>query len=87
MVRKFGNEVESPLVIDTPNQQEQSNTNYDKIVNLLITEFTDVQIIMSAMENEHLKPFADKAKVITLNKDKLFLKEKYDEVKKYFDEP
>lgn len=87
MVRKFGNEVESPLVIDTPNQQEQSNTNYDKIVNLLITEFTDVQIIMGAMENEHLKPFTEKAKVITLNKDKLFIKEKYNELKKYFDEP
>src|SRR5690606_13895966 len=35
MVEKFGNEVKSPLVIDTPNQQEQSHTNYEKIVALL----------------------------------------------------
>lgn len=86
MVRNFGNEVESPLVIDTPNQQEQSHTNYEKIVNILITEFKDVQIIMSAMENDHLKPFADKAKVIILNTNKLLLKEKYDIVKKHFEE-
>lgn len=86
MVEKYGNEVKSPLVIDTPNQQEQSHTNYDKIVELLTDEFSkDSQVILSAMENEQLKPFSDKAKIITLNKDKLLLKEKYDIVKKQFE--
>lgn len=85
MVEKYGNEVKSALIIDTPNQQEQSHTNYEKIVNLLTNEFSDdTQIIMSAMENEHLNPFVAKAKVITLDNDKLLLKEKYDELKDQF---
>jgi DNA repair exonuclease SbcCD ATPase subunit len=85
MVEKYGNEVKSALIIDTPNQQEQSHTNYEKIVNLLTNEFSDdTQIIMSAMENEHLNPFVAKANVITLNNDKLLLKEKYDELKDQF---
>lgn len=85
MVEKFGSEVKSALIIDTPNQQEQSHTNYDKIVSLLTSEFTnDTQIIMSAMENEHLKPYADKAKIIVLDRNKLLLKEKYDELKSEF---
>ncbi|CAA7197618.1 hypothetical protein CHRY9293_03691 [Chryseobacterium potabilaquae] len=36
------------------------------------------------MENEHLKPFVDKAKIITLDKNKLLLKEKFDELKDEF---
>jgi hypothetical protein len=85
MVEKFGSEVKSALIIDTPNQQEQSHTNYEKIVSLLTSEFTnDTQIIISAMENEHIKPFADKAKIIVLDKNKLLLKEKYDELKSEF---
>lgn len=85
MVEKFGNEAKSPLVIDTPNQQEQSFTNYEKIVELLTDDFLDGnQIIMSAMENEQLKPFADKAQIITLDENKLLSKEKYDEVKNIF---
>ncbi|WP_306014696.1 MULTISPECIES: hypothetical protein [unclassified Allomuricauda] len=85
MVEKFGNEAKSPLVIDTPNQQEQSFTNYEKIVELLTDDFLDGnQIIMSAMENEQLKPFANKAQIITLDENKLLSKEKYDEVKNIF---
>jgi hypothetical protein len=85
MVDMFGNEVKSALIIDTPNQQEQSHTNYDKIVRLLTSQFTnDTQIIMSAMENEHLNPYVDKAKVIILDKNKLLIKEKYDELKSEF---
>ena len=85
MVEKFGSEVKSALIIDTPNQQEQSHTNYDKIVSLLTSAFTnDTQIIMSAMENEHLKPYADRAKIIVLDKNKLLIKEKYDELKSEF---
>lgn len=85
MVENYGNEVKCALVIDTPNQQEQSHTNYEKIVNLLTNEFSeDTQIIMSAMKNEHLNPFVAKAKVITLDKDKLLLKDKYDILKDEF---
>lgn len=85
MVEIYGSEVKSALIIDTPNQQEQSHTNYDKIVNLLTNEISsDTQIIMGAMVNEHLKPFVDRANIIFLDKNKLLLKEKYDILKNEF---
>lgn len=86
MVEKFGNEVVSPLVIDTPNQQEQSHSNYNKIVEILTNNISKKsQIILCAMDNEHLKPFEEKAKIIILDKDKLLDKNKYNEIKKHFE--
>jgi|GEM_PF-605993 hypothetical protein len=86
MVEAYGNEVKSALVIDTPNQQEQSDTNYEKIVNLLTNRTSKkTQILLCAMENEHLDPFRKNAKVIILTKDRLLLKSKYENVKKAFD--
>ena len=85
MVEKFGNEVKSPLVIDTPNQQEQSHSNYEKIVDILTNKISkNTQIILCAMENEHITPFKEKAKIISLDKNKLLDKAKYEDVKKYF---
>jgi len=85
MVEKFGNEVKSALVIDTPNQQEQSDSNYDKIVDILTNKISDkTQVIMCAMENEHINPYKEKAKVITLNKDKLLSKTRYTELSDYY---
>lgn len=86
MVEEYGNEVKSALVIDTPNQQEQSDTNYDKIVNLLTNRASKkTQILLCAMENEHLNQFKKKAKVITLTKDRLMLKSEFEKVKTIFD--
>ncbi len=85
MVEKHSNEVKSALVIDTPNQQEQSDSNYDKIVDILTNKMSDkTQIIMCAMENEHLEPYKKKAKVITLDKDKLLNKTRYKELSDYY---
>lgn len=87
MVEEYGNEVKSALVIDTPNQQEQSDTNYDKIVNLLTNKTSKkTQIIMCAMENEHLEQYKEKAKTITLTKDRLMLKSEYEKVKAIFEQ-
>lgn len=86
MVEKYGNEVKSALVIDTPNQQEQSDTNYEKIVNLLTNKTSKkTQILLCAMENEHLEQFRKKAKIITLTKERLMLNSEYENVKKIFD--
>lgn len=85
LVEKYGNEVKCALVIDTPNQQEQSEMNYNKIINLLTNKISEeTQIILCAMENEHLKEFRDKAKIIILNEKKLLLPEMYEQVKKEF---
>ena len=40
---------------------------------------------MSAMKNEQLKPYAEKAQIITLDENKLLNKEKYEEVKIEFE--
>jgi len=86
MVEKYGNEVKSALVIDTPNQQEQSDTNYEKIVNLLTNKTSKkTQVLLCAMENEHLEQFRKKAKIITLTKERLMLESKYDDVKREFE--
>jgi hypothetical protein len=86
LVEKYGNEVKCALVIDTPNQQEQSEMNYNKIINLLTNKISEeTQIILCAMENEHLKEFRDKAKIIILNEKKLLIPEMYEQVKKEFD--
>lgn len=85
MVEKYQNEVLAPLVIDTPNQQEQSGTNYEKIVTLLLNKFKNGQVFIGAMENEHLKPLKLKSNVITLNTERLLIKTNYDKVKKEID--
>jgi hypothetical protein len=85
MVERFGNGVVSPLVIDTPNQQEQSDSNYDRIINLLSSKLNQNQVIMSAMENEHLKPLISSATVITLDSDKLLKPALYESVKAEID--
>ncbi len=82
MVGLHGSELISPLVIDTPNQQEQSHTNYENIVNLITTKIdNDYQLILCAMENEHLNKFSKGAKVIRLDKNKLLSDSQYEKLK------
>ena len=86
MVELHGNEVKCTLVIDTPNQQEQSNINYANIVNLITKETTeDNQVILCAMENDQLSDFTKNAKVFKLNKNKLLSDSLYDKVRIEFE--
>ena len=87
MINIYGSEINAPLVIDTPNQQEQSDKNYENIVNLITQKIPETeQIIICAMENDKLKEYKKDANVIKLNKDKLLQASKYDVVKQIFDE-
>jgi hypothetical protein len=82
----FGSEVKPPVIIDTPNQQEQSELNYDKIVDLFLKELPpDAQVIVCAMDNDHIKPFQDKATVISLDENKILRNEHYSIIKQEFD--
>ena len=69
------------MVIDTPNQQEQANQHYEKIIELIMKDTPDgSQIIMCGMENPFLRPYANVANVIELNEDKLLKKELYEKL-------
>ncbi len=84
-VVKHGNEVISPLVIDTPNQQEQSENNYQNIVNLILDKIpNDKQVVVCAMENDKLHSFKEKANIIELDAGKLLDSTKFEEVQKLF---
>lgn len=87
LIDLHGNEVQAPLVIDTPNQQEQSDKNYENIVKLITMKIPkQEQVIICAMENEKLEPYKVQAHIIVLDKNKLMQTSKYDEVKSLFAE-
>lgn len=87
IISKFGTEVTSALVIDTPNQQEQSAANYSRIVTLLTEHLPECsQSIICALDREEVLPIKDKAHVIVLNESKLLNSNDYDKVADYFKE-
>ncbi|MGN8037814.1 hypothetical protein ACTJJ0_22170 [Chitinophaga sp. 22321] len=86
LAQKFGNEVIAPFVIDTPNQQEQSLTNYDKILDLITNRLEKgSQIILCALNNERLAPIKAKAKTIYLDDKKLLDPSKFELIQKEFE--
>lgn len=87
LINIYGSEIQSPLVIDTPNQQEQSDDNYATIIDLIMKKTEkEKQMILCAMNNEHLIEYAKEANVITLDSNKLLNTSKYEDIKKIFDE-
>ena len=83
---KFCKQQVGALLIDTPNQQEQSEKNYDLVIECLMNEIpADQQIILAAMENPQLKNFKDSANVILLDGRKILFENMYESVKKEFD--
>lgn len=80
-ISKFGNEVVAPIVIDTPNQQEQSAANYVKIVELITQNLpTDSQVIICALDRDAIQPIKDKAYVISLDESLLMNERMYGKV-------
>jgi hypothetical protein len=86
LINIYGNEVQAPLIIDTPNQQEQSNNNYEKIIDLIMKKTEkEEQIIICAMNNQQLEKYAKEATIIKLDSNKLLDTSKYESIKKIFD--
>ncbi|WGQ08955.1 hypothetical protein QG516_20800 [Pedobacter gandavensis] len=86
MIENSGNEVLAPMIIDTPNQQEQSLGNYDKILELIKKKVSPKsQIILCALKNEKLDILNEDANIIHLSEKRLLSEEKYHEIKKEFD--
>jgi len=85
-VERNKNEIISPLVIDTPNQQEQSDDNYSNIVDLINNKISNNnQVIICAMSNPKLSPLEENANIIKLDNSKILDIKQYKNVKDIFD--
>lgn len=85
LINKFSNEVVAPLIIDTPNQHEQSEENYQRVISTLLNEtFDGNQIIICAMDQGNIDPIKKVAEIISLNEDKIFMSSEYESVYKEF---
>lgn len=79
------NEVAAPFIVDTPNQQEQTFINYDRIIKMLMDETPrHAQIFLCAMQSPLLAPYQDAAKVIVLDEGKVLDKNQYSEIRSEF---
>lgn len=86
MIYAAGNEVPAPFIIDTPNQQEQTDINYKRIVELLLSSSPDkAQVILCAMDSPQLSAYKDSAKVFMLEENKLLDNTKYEKLQGLFD--
>lgn len=86
LIEKFSNIVLFPFIIDTPNQQEQEEYNYENMISMLMANFyPNMQIFICAMQNNTLDSIKSDCHVITLsNKKSLLLSEKYEHIKPIF---
>lgn len=74
------NEVFSAVIIDTPNQQEQAELNYEKLLKVLMDTIpSDSQLILCAMDREEIETYKQTAHVITLDDNKILSQTKYNE--------
>lgn len=73
------NEVLAPFIIDTPNQHEQTGLNYEKIIELLISEIpSSMQLILCAMDSDAIKKYSLLAHEVRLDEDRVLSKTKYE---------
>lgn len=76
LMANYGEQVLSPLVIDTPNQHEQAAKHYESIVSLIMDELPNrSQVFICGMDSEKLKRFKEKAKVVLLDVEHSLLSE------------
>ncbi len=73
------NEVFSAIVIDTPNQQEQADFNYEIILKFLMEKIpSDAQLILCAMNRKEIETYKNSAHVIELDDGKILNKANYE---------
>jgi len=77
---KAENEAFSSVVIDTPNQQEQADFNYEKILKFLMdTVPSNAQLILCAMNRSEIQAYKSAAHVIELDEKKILKGSKYED--------
>lgn len=73
-------EVIAPMIIDTPNQQEQAESNYESILKYFYNDIPeDAQLFICAMPNNLLEEYEQNANVIKLDGNKLLSCKNFDE--------
>ncbi|MGQ1274058.1 hypothetical protein ACT44O_09405 [Acinetobacter baumannii] len=76
------NEVFAPIIIDTPNQQEQADFNYTKIIDFIIKHTPHTaQLIICAMDRSEIQSYKEQANTIVLDENKLLDTKKYNGLK------
>lgn len=79
-------EVFSAMIVDTPNQHEQADFNYEKILQFLMTSTPpDAQLILCAMHRKEVESFKGAANVIELDEERILKSSKYDEFRTMLD--
>lgn len=86
LIEKHGSEVISPLVLDTPNQQDQAPMNYD-VIHKAIMKYVrkNGQLILCATRSPALEQYEATAHVIELSNEKLLSSSHLAEVLPRFD--
>lgn len=85
-VHKAGNEAFSAVVIDTPNQQEQADFNYERILNFLMDSVpSNAQLILCAMNRDEIRKYRSLSHVIELDENKILKDTKYAECRALLD--
>lgn len=78
LVEQADNEVFAPIIIDTPNQQEQANLNYKNILKFLVENIhPKSQLILCAMDCEEIELYKGLANIIQLDNEKILKKSEY----------
>lgn len=83
---KAENEAFSAVVIDTPNQQEQADFNYENILKFLMDNVpSNAQLILCAMNRSEVQSYKSAAHVIELDEKKILRETKYIECRALLD--
>ena len=78
------NEVFSSIIIDTPNQQEQTDFNYELILDFIINQSpSTAQVIVCAMEKPEIEKYKKLSNVIKLTDEKILLKSKFKQLRPF----
>ncbi|MDR6517494.1 hypothetical protein J2789_000156 [Variovorax paradoxus] len=73
MVQEGNNEAIPPLIVDTPNQHEQTDYNYEVALRLIKDKISASQVFVCAMDTEVIQPYKPLGKVTLLEPGKRLL--------------
>lgn len=83
-ISKFYNDVLPPIIIDSPNQQDQDPNNVDRIYNFITKERPINHQMILGLANGEKRDFGDCNKIILKNEGFLLSEGKYEEIKVEF---